>query len=423
MKVSDKSIYFPSEVTIPLRGESFIDPVFNTKITRVSNAVITTDPGYGDGRKYVNIIPEYSSMGPFNTDDTYFLLQHFSNFAIYALDKNGAKFFRNCPYRVGASSEPRWTNDPNIFIFLAENKILYYQVKEDKILDYWVFTEYKSIFTKGETDLSEDGRYLPLCGLKPDGSKEIFLFDCLNKTKGMALQVSEGFNQLYVTPKNNVIIGWNAEFNNLTNLKRYGAQLYDKNMNFVYQLTDAIGHMDTVRHTLRDEEFLVWCSSDEKKENKNAIIAINLANNSRKNLLELDWSLAVHISAIKDSIIVSTYNPKILDPKVVDSWKPYTNEIIRITSVGEIQRLCHHRSLPLDSYVWSSKATINRKGNKLLFASNFGIKPWLYYADTYLIELEESLLPTPVLNSGDLVFSLDMYNLEVKNKQIILKRL
>jgi len=62
-------------------GCGYTDAVFQTAIKRVSDAMHTADAARGGA--VTLIAQEYSTMSPFNMDNTRLLLQHFSYFALY----------------------------------------------------------------------------------------------------------------------------------------------------------------------------------------------------------------------------------------------------------------------------------------------------------------------------------------------------
>lgn len=379
MKTADTGIYksvFNS--SLPAKGESYIDPVFGTRIKRISDATITKDEANGQPH-LVKIVPEYSTVCPFNYNSTYLLLQHFSYFGLY--DGNGS-FIKTLPFMINATSQPRWTTDPNIFTFLNNNRVMYYDIQADKIVEYYKFLEYDKITAKGEADLSEDGHYFPLVGSGGTlayNETEIFLFDCLNLKKGTVLKNKLAFDSLYVTSDNKVIVNWNQ----LNNTNRFsGIELFDKDMKFIRQLTEAGGHMDVGRN-FNNFPVLYWASGGEKKANKSAVVGVGM-DTTRKDFLNLTWNQAIHISAsVKNYIFIDVYSSDMTPPQEI-----YTNEILRInTTSGSIDRLCHHRSMPLDEYSYQPKVTCNREGTKIVYGSNFGSKPWINYSDTYMIDL------------------------------------
>src|SRR5215468_4720737 len=118
--VSNTTIYTPPNYTTfvpPAVGGSFTDPVFGSAIKRVSDATKMTRADSGGALPYIN--PEYSSMSPFNQDNTRLLLVHFSYFGLY--DGSG-NYLRDLPLEINAASEPRWSRkDPNVLYYVRGN--------------------------------------------------------------------------------------------------------------------------------------------------------------------------------------------------------------------------------------------------------------------------------------------------------------
>ena len=76
-----------------------------------------------------------------------------------------------------------------------------------------------------------------------------------------------------------------------------GIELFDRNMNFQRQLTQAGGHMDVTRDTNGDE-VLVWTNAaDPAYISENGIVKVRLSDGHQTTLVTFDWSLAVHVSA------------------------------------------------------------------------------------------------------------------------------
>src|SRR5262245_33812148 len=77
--ITDSAIYSPPSYPTmqpPAPGGSYMDPVFGTGIKRLTNAMSVNR---ADTTGLVtSIAPEYSSMSPFNQDNTRLLLVHFS---------------------------------------------------------------------------------------------------------------------------------------------------------------------------------------------------------------------------------------------------------------------------------------------------------------------------------------------------------
>src|SRR6059036_1455886 len=88
----------------PSAGSEFLDPVFGTRIKRLTDAVSTPDAA-GTG-PLTTIINEYSTMSPFNRVNSLLLLIHQSYFALY--DGEG-HYLRDLPFEINSGSEPRWS--------------------------------------------------------------------------------------------------------------------------------------------------------------------------------------------------------------------------------------------------------------------------------------------------------------------------
>jgi hypothetical protein len=88
---TDTNVYTPPDYLTfqpPDAGGSYIDPVFGSGIKRLTNAMTVPDAARGSG-VVTAIAPEYSTMTPFNQDNTRLLLTHFSYFGLY----DGARKF------------------------------------------------------------------------------------------------------------------------------------------------------------------------------------------------------------------------------------------------------------------------------------------------------------------------------------------
>ena len=383
----------------PQSGGTYMDPTFDTSVKRVSDAMNMTDNAGSGG--LTTISTEYSTASPFNRDNTRLILQHNSYFGLY--DGNGT-YLKDLPFAVNVSTEPRWSRtDPNILFYVKGNSLMRLDVASGTPSVVRTFSEYGSINGQGESDISHDGDHFVFAG----DNRHIFVYEISTGAKGQTLDAGgHAFNQLYIASNNTVAIGWIANGSG-----RYqGVELFDRNMNFQRQLTHAIGHMHLTRDT-NGEDVLIWNNSNDAQPIacQNGVVKVRLSDAQQTCLLQLDWSLAMHITAGDGDgwAFVETYDPK--DPFPQSSaWAPYTNEIIQVKLDGsEIRRLVHHRSRPFDSYVYQPKATVSRDGSKLVFTSNQGLQAILgypnLYSDVYLVNIpgsatspaESAPAPTP----------------------------
>jgi hypothetical protein len=393
-QITDTNVYFPPDYLTfqpPDAGGSYIDPVFGTGIKRLTNAM--TMPDIARGGVVTSIAPEFSTMTPFNQDNTRLLLTHFSYFGLY--DGSG-NFLRSLPFEVNTSSEPRWSRtDPNVFYYVAGNQLKQYNIGTNSMTVVHTFTEYTRISGAFESDICFDGNHLVLAG----DHRYIFVYEIPTDTKGPVFDTGGvGFDSIYITPNDNVTITWLTNGSDRFN----GIELFDMNMNFLRQLAHAGGHMDVTRD-VNGEEVLMWVASGDPQPltNCNAgVVKIRLADAVQTCIWKADWSLVAHVSAPDGNgwVFVETFAPS--DPIPPNGWTVYTNEFLQVKLDGtEVRRFAHHRSRPFNTYTWQPKISTSRDGTKVVFGSNFGLQAILgyptEYSDAYMIDMTSSSPPPP----------------------------
>jgi hypothetical protein len=374
----------------PAAGGTYVDPVFGSTIKRVTNAPATPNADRGGNLTWIE--NEYSTMSAFNNDNSKFILVHTSYFGLY--DGSGTHL-RDLPLEINASSEPRWSRtDLDTLYYHFGNQLKSYNTATGTTTVVHTFSEYSSISGNGEMDISLDGDHFVLAG----DNRFIFVYQMSTDKKFGTLDAGgHGFDSMYITPDNHATVTWlTAGTNRFT-----GIELFDINMNFLRQVAHAGGHMDVTRDTNGDE-VLVWTNSNDAQpiaNCNNGIVKIRLADASQKCLAQLDWSLAVHISAPdgNGTVFVDTEAPSNPVPNG-SGWVAYTDEILQVKLDGSgVTRLAHHRSRPTSSYVWQPKLSTSRDGSRLLYASNFDMQAIAGspgdYADTYMIVLGATVVP------------------------------
>ncbi|HXJ44789.1 MAG TPA: hypothetical protein VNH18_36215, partial [Bryobacteraceae bacterium] len=230
----------------PTVGVTYVDPTFGSTIKRVSNALGT--PNADAGGKLTWIQNEYSTMSPFNSDNSKFILVHQSYFALY----DGSGFYiHDLPLEVNSSSEPRWSRKDNVTLYYhSGNRLKSYNISTGEIAVVHTFSEYSSISGNGEMDISSDGDHFVYCG----DSRYIFVYQISTDKKFTVFDTAgRSFDSEYITPNNNVIVSWTQ-----SGTVRYtGQELFDINMNFLRQVGHADGHKDVTRDS-NGSEVLVW---------------------------------------------------------------------------------------------------------------------------------------------------------------------
>ena len=370
----------------PAAGQSYLDPVFGTSIRRISDAL--NQPNSRNVGSVPFIATEYSTMSPFNVDDSRLLLVHHSYFAVY--DGEG-RYQKDLPMDATASSEPRWSRrDPNLLYYIPVygNSLKSYDAASGVSSVVHTFAEYSRISGRGESDICFDGDHFVLVG----DDRDVFVYELSTDTKGPLLDVGgRAFDQVMIAPDDNVLVGWLQ-----TGTGRYnGVELYDHNMNFLRQLTPATGHMDVGRD-IDGQPVLLWVNAADPQPPpgcQNSVVKVRLADAQQTCVLSLDWGLAVHISVPDGNgwFFVSTYAPG--DPAPLPGqWRPYADEVLQVRLDGsEVRRLAHHRSRPFNDYSYMPRAAVSHDGRRLVFSSNYGLQSLLgyasYYSDAYLMDV------------------------------------
>jgi hypothetical protein len=366
----------------PARGASYADPVFGTSIKRLTDAVHSPDSLSGGNLTWALV--EYATMSPFNNNNTWLLLQNDSYYALY--DVNG-NYVKDVPPDMNASTEPRWSRtDNNVVYYKRGNQLKSYNAANGAIGVVHTFSEYGEISGNGESDISWDGDHMVIVG---DGH-DVFVYTFSSDHKGPAFNTGgNSFDSVYISADNKVTITWNQVGSGRFN----GIELFDQNMNFLRQLTKSGGHMDMSRD-VDGTPVLVWTNANDPTPIcNNGIVKIRLSDGAQTCLagLQLDWSLAVHITGSDQGwVAVSTYAPS--DPNPSGGWPAYTDEVFRIKLDGSVvERLAHHRSRPFNSYNYQAWAAFSRDGSRLIYNSNYALQSLLgyptEYSDVYMMTL------------------------------------
>jgi hypothetical protein len=370
----------------PAVGQSYTDTVFGVSIKRVSNSRNMTNNAVSGPLTFVST--EYPTASPFNSDNSRLILQHAGYFGLY--DGNGT-YLRDLAFSANAATEPRWSRtDPNALYYVSGNSLMKLNVDTGASTVVRAFTEYAAIRGRGESEISFDGDHMVFAADELPGAtpgvmnRYVFVYEISTNTKGAVLDtLGHLYNQLYLAPNNSVAIGWLE-----SGTARFaGVELFDRNMVFQRQLTRAIGHMHLTRDTNGDD-LLIWTNSSDPQpipSCENGLVKVRLSDARQTCLLQLDWSLAVHITAPDGNgwVFVETYDPS-EPPPAAPAWKLYSNEILQVKLDGtETRRLLHHRSRLTANYGYQPRAAVSRDGSRLVFTSNYGLQGILGYPFTY----------------------------------------
>lgn len=379
----------------PKKGGSYLDSVLPTPVKRLTDAI---PAGYS------NISIEYSTVCPWNADNSRFLgVSSDGHFIMY--DSQGM-FINNLPAPIVATSEPRWSKDPTKLYYVSGNALYRLSLSNGSAQVVHRFTGFNNIYGQGESDLSEDGDHIVLsAGATTDTglNRTIFIYEISTDISSQVIQWPRPFNNLYITPDNNILVGDETGVTMLSHIPNTNIAGWQWK---VKQVAQTQAHQDVTRDANGDEVLIRTNAADNPPLTgcNNGIEMVRLKDGLRTCLLPIGWSprggaasLSVHISCSDNGkILVSTEAPS--NP-TIDQWEPYTNELILLdVKSTAITRLAHHRSQnidPNDHYIWQPKASISRDGTIGIFNSNWG-QPLPGYADMYSLSVPKDPSPAPV---------------------------
>jgi hypothetical protein len=355
------------------------DPQFGTKLIRISNALASG---------YAGVVPQYSKRQAWNADGT-FLLLFTGDGRTLLYDGNTYQFIKEL--NDINSDDIFWhPTDPFTLILTQENSLVSYNINTESSMILHSFNEYSFIGTRGEGNLSRNGRYFAFVGMIYDTTtqetifKDLLVFDLDADSVVSKLHLPltlTDFDWVSISPLGNYVVVDYAT----NNIGRFeGVEVYDRNFQFIWQKPLGAGHSD-LGIDENGNEVLVMDYYDSGT-NSNFIKKYFLSNGQEISLIELSWQFDLHIScrnyARSEWCFVSTFDneARLTDDSL--SWMPFEDEIfaLKMDGSGEVQRIAHHHSRRFSpttpnrdsSVYWAEPhATVDYNGGRILFGSNW----------------------------------------------------
>jgi hypothetical protein len=359
----------------PSAGVSYTDPHFGTQITRITDARASHLPG---------IIPQYSKRQAWNVGETHLMLQTGSGiFRLY----NGETPYQFIRVLQGVEGEDVFWHptDPNRIIYNDANTLHSYNITTNQSTVIYSFSNYLFANTRGEGNLSNDGRYYAFCGRYTDSTyNTLNVFDFTSNSIISSMQLPANLADLdwvSISPLGNYVV---VDYADEVQGRYHGVEVYNRNFNFIWQKGLGAGHSD-LGIDANGNEILVINVYDSDS-NKNFIRKYNLSNGQETTLLSLSVWFDLHISCRSDQqhshCFVSTFD--YVGRLTADSinWLAFENEVFALKLDGsrQVARIAHHHSRrfspvtpdPDQSVYWAEPhATVSREGKRILWGSNW----------------------------------------------------
>lgn len=390
--VMGSDYYPPTDIPMPQKGSTFNDPNFHTTIVRVTDKA--------DGYSGPGIENEYARTDPENSDGTYIILRG-NDGEWYLYDAQ--TFQMKKPFTSisdGEEPEPRWDpENPKIFYYLYDTELRSYNVESDastSIHDFKIdFPSAAYITTKCEGDASLDRRFWSFMVV---GSMynliSVIVFDrASNSIVGQKNDFPDSLDWVSMDMSGkHCIIGYDTHV----------AQVFSRDFSTVRDLPwRANGHMDLAL-TSDGRDVMVY-----QNTGTDWIAMADLDTCVETQLVEIPFSvnsdIGLHFSGncaeTPGWVLVSTYGSKNPPPDEDHSWMDTQLFLVELKENPSVWRITHTHSYTAQyftgekNYFAEAFASINKKGSKIYFGSNWGNFA-TDYTDTYQVLLPEGWLIT-----------------------------
>ncbi len=373
--LTDSAVHTPPNFytfTPPAAGQSYVDPTFGERITRVTDARNMTNPG-----PFGFITAEYASTTLTNANDTYVRLTGGSSSRLFALPS--LSYVRSVPMSSSSPSDFWWhVTDPNLLYGVPGNRLEVYNVATDQKTVLRTFSQFGIISGMGESSLSHDGDRLALRGKNPVGGGSDYLliyeFSSNSVVASIPISAMPSFFDATITPSGERLIAHIIPPGQGGQVLVYDINDAAGTITLAYALPKGAGHNDT-SFGPDGKEYLVIIDSWFT----NTLYRYDLEDGTRTTLIPFGWTgastVALHVStnsmASDGWIYLSTYIGNGSDPNPSQQWSPYQGELLRVKWDGSmIERLGHNRTKKL-AYWNQPRASISASGRYLFWSSNY----------------------------------------------------
>lgn len=378
LPATDASVRAIPRIDRPAYLDSYIDPVFGTRVTRITGDPGTKIPNV-DGKWAEVARHHYSKHAAWNCDQSLLYLErHQGRPSKLFLD--GETYVVRFARRRGPGTETRWhPREPDIMVYVRDNVIGYWNVREDTTQTIAAFRGY-SEFRIGpwEGNLSMDGRMIVVDGRKGD-DRVAFAYDLEKERKYPDLVLNDvRLDWVSVSPSGRYIVLLGC----ISNKKGDQTQVYDLQGNKIGRLWEEYGRPSHYDLTIDENGEDVAVGVSKSKPDNGRVIKRRLRDGEVTVLTPGGY--AVHTStrnAGRPGWAYVTYQHR------GPTWPPYWDEVIAVKLDGSmtVERIAHLHSKRTD-YLTEAHAVPSPDGRRVLWASNWesptGRPIGAYVADT-----------------------------------------
>lgn len=351
---------------IPQPGylESYIDPVFGAKVTR-----ITGEPGADipniKGKWSTIARHHYSKDAAWNCDQSILLVgRHHGSPSMLFLD--GTTYIPLFGYHERPGTETRWhPKKPDIMVYVKDNVVGYWDVRKDETEIVAAFPSY-SKFRIGpwEGNLSLDGRFIVVDG-KKGNNRIAFAYNLENRRKYPDLVFNDVDIDWVSVSSSDKYIVLNGRINST---KGDQTQIYDLDGNKIGQLWDEYGRPSHYDLTIDENGDYVAIGVSKSKPDNGRVIKRRLCDGRVTVLTQGGYANHTSTRNVKrPGWAYVTYQHR------GPTWAPYWDEVLAVKLDGSmtVERIAHLHTNRID-YLTEAHAVPSPDGNRVLWASAWG---------------------------------------------------
>lgn len=394
--------YTQSPLSYPPLNQRFTDPVFGTKIRRITDK---TSTGYG-----THI---YSQLQAFSPDNSHILLIEDEAYVVRKLDT-----LEQLDVDLSEINAPRWQPSRiNTLVFYDSNaddtiRVEYVQVETGNRETVFTFpSNYARIRpTQSFDEVSYDGRWMAGLASSSDDSQIIFAVDIKSGILGAQIPLASLYNSVCapdpewgiiepdwigVSPLGNyLVVQWERD----GDARCSGLETFDIETGaFIGRVNDRHAHGDLGVLTNGTEFFMTFELAHPDDSNRptqgiHLLPGPSTGFAQAQYLQIMEWGNQEHISCQGPAgVCLVTAGSDESTPQT-----PFEGELFLQYTNGSTVRLTHHRSSSCGYWV-QPRASISRDGKYVVFASDWkrpgqgnsceGEEDSLGHGDAYLVEL------------------------------------
>ncbi len=377
--ITGSGIHPQQDLPRPATGVPIVVPIFGGTMVRITDSKQLGMQG---------VFPEYSKRQAWNADESRFLLRNGDGDALLFDAKT--RVLDKKLLGIGGDDVFWHPSEPQTIIYSADHAINRISTAGGEPTTLLSFPEYAFVSTRGEGNLSADGRRHAVVGQTYNdrtgevGMAEYLLLDLSNQTVLARLKPAikvENFDWISVSPSGKFVV---VDYADDTDERWHGLEVYDENFQLVWRKPLGAGHSDLAVDT--DGSDVLVMDGYDAETNQTWIRKYRLADGTMTHLLWIAPLFDQHISCRNllrpGWCYISTFDylERLTDSR--ESWLPYEDEIfaLRLDGSGTTERLGHHYSRrygpgasdsDLSQYFAEPHATVNRDGTQILFGSNW----------------------------------------------------